>query len=234
MKKWIVLLLILGCVVVTVGATLYANTMREQALDALNTAAEADSARQVEVAALGDSVNAYQRLVVQREVELDSIDRELQERPVIRLPGEIVLDTIWMPPDTVWAETPVEQDRQDYDFSGVDGPFGYDGSAFIWPLERRGVFEVSVHQREPVAIGVRVGCVQQGSVKAASVLFTADDPFNLIPGEVQQDPEICNPTPGFSFLPQLSLKGVGWELVKGAGWMLLANFLDDGVRKARY
>lgn len=231
MKKLLIVLLLLVTIVSVVWAQVAVGRYREQALSALNAAAAADSARLYDVSSWMDSTNAYQRLVLQREIERDDLDRQLQERPVIRLPGEVVVDTLWMPPDTVFADPPVEEGRQDYEFEGVDHPFGYVGTAQIWPLETRGIFTVRVHQIEPVPIGVRVGCVEQDGVRAASVLFTADDPFNLRPGEVQQDPAICNPQ-----VPLLQFTK-GKAFWAGGGFLagvLIAHLFDDGFRKARY
>jgi hypothetical protein len=93
---------------------------------------------------------------------------------------------------------------------------------------------IDVFQTEPIPVHARITCGDGLAVNSASLLLTADDPFRVIPESVYQDPDICNPPVGFKLLPEFSMKGVGWELVKGAGWMLLANFIDDRFHKARY
>jgi hypothetical protein len=240
MKRWAIILLLSAAAVITVVSVVWAQTQankwRDAALRTDSITAAADTARQLEIAALGDTVTVYQRRIVQVELERDEVERELGERPVVRLPGEVVLDTIYLKADTVYAGEESTDSLQTYDFSGEDYPFGYSGNAEIFPYRYSGNFRVSVFQTDPVGISARVTCRPvEGGVDAASVTFIAEDPFRIIPGQVMQDPGICNPEPvGFSLLPELSFKGIGWELLKGAGWMLLANQLDDGVRKAYY
>jgi hypothetical protein len=234
MKKLLIVLLLSVVVVSVVYAQAQARKWRDAAFRSDSIAAANDTARLVVLASLDSTETAYQRRILQVRLERDSLDRELGLRPVVRLPGELRVDTLRLV-DTVTAEPESTDSLQNYEFRGVDHPFAYTGHATIRPKIGRGEFDVSVFQAEPIRIEARVSCLDGPGVSGASVLFTADDPFDIIPGEVVQDPGICNPPDvGFSFLPELSVQGIGWELLKGAGWMLLAHVLDDGVRKARY
>lgn len=238
MKKLAIILLLCSTIILlgaAVWKTLEARELRTQAFSADSAAALADSARRVALATLDDSTNAYQRRILQLSLHADSLDQELEERPVIRLPGTVTIDTIRLV-DTVQASGEPTDSVQTYQFRGHHMMFGYSGAAQIWPQRYEGIFRVEVFQEEPAEIGVRVGCKEGLGVSSASVLFTADEPFNVVPGEVQQDPDVCNPREpvGFRLLPELSFRGVGWELVKGVGWVMLANFVDDRFHTAKY
>lgn len=239
MKKLIIILLLCVTVVSVVYAQMTITEYRDAAFRADSIEAAADTAELLHLAALDSTVNFYEIRIVQAELQRDSIDRELQLRPVVRLEGELRFDTLHIV-DTVYAMVPpdyAENDPgvQEYEFEGVKPPFSYRGNAIIHVPSQNGIFNVSIVQEDPTPVTVRVGCENlPGGIRKAYALVGTDPPFSIVPGEVFQDPDICNPPVGFKLLPELSVKGVGWELVKGAGWMLLANLLDDGLRKAHY
>jgi hypothetical protein len=238
MKKLVIVLLLLGCAVFLGAAiyqTLQARELRAQAFRADSLAAEADTARALALAALDSAENAWQRRIVQTELQRDSLDRELRERPVIRIAAGVRVDTLRFT-DTVYVTPSVGADSvKSYEFDGVDPPFGFRGSAEIYP-NNQGIFHVNVFQTDPIPIHARVTCGEGGGVNTASILFTASDPFEIVPGRVEQDRSVCNPREPveFSLLPELSIRGVGWELVKGIGWILAANWVDDRFHKAKY
>ena len=222
MKKILIILLLLG----TMGATAYAarraTVYRDQAFRADSVAAANDTARALVLATLDSSTTAWALRIVQTELERDSLDRELDARPVIRVAAGIRVDTLRMT-DTVDA---IQEDTVEvYAFTGSDGPFSFRGDARLFP-DRAGIFRVAVAMTEPVPVHVRVTCGREAGVRSASVLLTADHPFSVVPASVEQAPHICNPAPGFQWLPELSLKGLGWELGKGLAWVLLWELAD--------
>jgi len=233
MKKLILLILIL--VALGTAGYLYAqsrlNDYREQALRSDSLAAAADTARLLALASLDSATNAYQRRVIQTELELDSLDRELQLRPVVEIPGELRFDTVRIV-DTVYAEPSEEPGRQDYEFDGEDPPFAYRGTANIWPLENRGIFNVRIFQGNPIQVSTRISCGDEDGIRSAHVTMLADDPFSVLPGAVRADPDVCNPfrPPVFSFSKGKAM-WAGFGFLIGMG---TAHFLDDGFRKARY
>jgi hypothetical protein len=231
MKKIIIVILILGALG---GGALYAlsriDAYKDQAFYADSLAAAADTARLLALKSMGDSTNVWQRRIIQKEIRLDSLDRELAQRPVVRIAAGIRVDTIWIV-DTVMAELVEEEGVETFEFSGTDSPFGYDGNARIFASPSRGIFNVRVFQVDPIPIHARITCGASPGVNTASILFAADDPFSVVPGTVEQDPFICNrPKPILSFS-----KG---KLVWGGGGLivgyLLANLIDDGFRVAKY
>jgi hypothetical protein len=231
MKKIIVLILLLGSVVVGVAYALSRiGAYRDQAFRADSIAAAADTARLLALKSLDDSTNAWQRRIIQTELQLDSIDRELRQRPVVRIAAGIRVDTIRII-DTVMARPGDEDGEQRFDFSGREPPFGYDGLAIIFQNPPRGVFDVRIFQVDPIPIHARITCGASPGVNTASILFMAEEPFSVVPGRVEQDPFICNrPKPILSFSKNNVVWG-GGGLVVG---YLLANLIDDGFRVAKY
>lgn len=229
MKKLLIILLLL----VAAGSLLYAqmtaNRYRDAALRADSLEAAADTARLLHLAALGDSTNAWQRRVLQVEIRADSLDRALQQRPVVRVAGRVRVDTLRFTDTVEVAEVRVDTVRT-FQWSGRDGPFLIAGDARIYPA--RGIFNAVVSMPEPVEIGVRINCISSQGIQGASVLLTAPDPFHVIPGQVQQDPVVCNPpsVPLLSFTTD-RLVWAGAGAVLG---VLGAHLLDDGFRKAKY
>ena len=220
MKKIIIILLLLGFGGLAIYGQLRANQFRDQAFRADSIAAAADTARMLALATLDSTTNAWQRRIVQVELRADSIDRELRLRPVVEIPGELRIDTLRIY-DTVPAAPPENDSIQEYRFEGDDGPFQYIGGAAINIFQRRGIFDVNIYQDEPALVRTRVSCGAEAGVRSAHVTMFADDPFSLVPGQVQADPDVCNPPQRFSLVPEISLKGLGWEAAKGAGWILL-------------
>lgn len=229
MKKFLLFLLIF-C---TMGAVIYAQVQymaaREANLRADSVEAAADTARLVHFNELNDTINAWQRRVVQTELRADSLDRALQQRPVVRVSAGVRIDTIQVTDTVEVAEVRVDTVRT-FQWRGRDGPFVIAGDARIFPA--RGIFETTVTVPDPIEIGVRINCISGRKINSASVLLTAPDPFDVTPGEVLQDPTICNPptAPLLSF----SSKRAMWA---GAGFVagiLTTHLLDDGFRKARY
>jgi hypothetical protein len=233
MKKVLVVLLLAG--VLGIVGYLYADSVigkyRDQAMAADSIAAAADTARLLVLASLDSATNAYQRRIVQTELTLDSISRELRLRPVVEIPGELRIDTLFLT-DTVYAQPEVEEGRQDYEYDGEDLPFAYHGTASIWPAEYRGVFNVRIYPREPIPVTTMISCGQETGVRSAHVTMLADDPFSLVPGQVRADPDVCNP-----FRPPIFTLSKGKGIWAGIGFLLglgTAHLLDDGFRKARY
>lgn len=232
MKKWIILAILTAGIVSTGWAVVRGNQYRDQALRADSLQAAADTARQVAMAALGDSVTAFQRRIVQIELQRDSVDAELQSRPVIRLPARVVVDTLRMV-DTVDFEPPSSDTLVRW--SGRDGPFSIVGHVALTDRPVRAVVEANVAQVDPINVGVRVTCEDRPGINAASVLLTADPPFALVPGQPEASPEVCNRVPFQpSFWPELSWKGVGYDLGKlvlgAVAWELLQAAFDEPDR----
>jgi len=235
MKKVIIIILFLALASGFGYAVTRARVYREQAFTADSLAAAQDTARLLQLASLNDSIHAYQLRIIQTETERDAIDRELDQTTVALARAKLRVDTIRMI-DTVNVPAEINDTTKAYEFAGADGPFAFDGDAQIFYPSWRGVFDVRVNLMRPVPVEARITCGNEPGVRSASLLLTAEDPFSLIPESVTQDPDVCNAPPGrhFSWLPELSWKGIGWELLKGAGWMLLANQFDDEFHKARY
>lgn len=229
MKKFLIILLLL----VAAGSLLYAQVVtsrfRDAALRADSLEAAADTARLLHLAALADTTNAWQRRVLQVEIRADSLDRALQQRPVVRVSAGVRIDTIQITDTVQVAEVRVDTVRT-FQWSGRDGPFVIAGDARIYPA--RGIFNTVVTMPEPVEIGVRVNCLDRDAVNAASVLLTAPDPFHVIPGQVQQDPTVCNP-PSAPLL-KFTTDRIIWAGAGLVAGVLGAHLLDDGFRKARY
>lgn len=228
MKKFIIILLLL----VTFGSLLYATTLasryRDQALRSDSIAAANDTARMVLLDALNDSTNAWQLRIVQTELQRDSVEQELRDRPVVRVHAGVRIDTLTIT-DTV--QGPVQIDTvKVYAFEGSDGPFDFQGTGKIFPAGT-GIFNVRVGMSRPIPVEARITCGQGSGVKSASLLLTAEDPFQLVPESVFQDPEICNPNvPVFQFTK-------GKAFWAGGGFLagvLISHLLDDGFRKAYY
>ena len=222
MKKLLFFLIIAG--IVGGAGLLWARgaAYRDQALAFVNAAALADSARLVEIEALGDSVTAYQLLSVQQAVKADSLDEELRLRPVVRVVAGIRVDTVRLV-DTVRFSTVQDDTVEVYSFGGRDGPFTFLGDARLFPNQTQ-VFTVNVSS-DPVRVGVRIHCGNGRAVRTASVLLTAEDPFILEPTGAEQEVGVCPRT--FSLMPEASVKGIGWELLKGGIWYLIFRATDS-------
>jgi hypothetical protein len=227
MKKFVLFLLIAATIAAVGTAYAKAREAREAGLRADSLEAAADTARLLHLAQLGDSTNAWTRRVLQVELERDSLDRELDARPVIRVAAGIRIDTVRVL-DTV--EVVKEDSVETYSWEGADGPFHVSGHARIFL--GRGLFDTRVTVPEPVQIGVRIVCRPSAGIQSSEVLLTAPDPFHVVPGLVEQDPGICNPPvpPIFSFNMKRGIwAGVGF----GVG-LLVAHWLDDDFHAARY
>jgi hypothetical protein len=213
-KWWVILLLLIAWA----GTAAYAATQRNAARDAgialANVEADLDTARNILLPqALDSTTNAWQRLVVQAEIERDSLDAALEARPVIRLPGRIIIDSIPMPPDTV--EIVKEAGDEFFDWETRAPPFSIQGHVALLgaPTE--------------IPVEARVSCVPGDVVDAASVMLLAEDPFHIVPGRVVADPDVCNPPPKFSLIPDISVKGIGYDLLKvvigAVAWELIRS-----------
>ena len=190
-------------------AQIQALQFQKDSLEAVN-----DTARVVELESLGDSVNAMQRRVVQVELEKDSVDRELQQRPVVRVQGTARVDTLHFV-DTV--EVAMQTDSSlTYEWVDQDGPFTIEGGAEILRPTFRGSFFAQLSQTDDIPVGVRISCEDRDGVDAASILLTARDPLVLVPGALEQAPEVCNPPrPFISVTPTgvLTIAGVATAIV---------------------
>jgi hypothetical protein len=228
MKKIVFILLLLSTVVSVAWAQLTVRKYRDQAFRSDSIAAANDTARMVVLNALDDSTNAWQLRIVQTELQRDSVERELRDRPVVRVRAGIRVDTLTIT-DTV--QGPVQIDTvKVYAFEGMDGPFGFEGTGKIFPAGSA-IFNVRVGMSRPIPVEARITCGQGSGVKSASLLLTAEDPFSVVPESVFQDPEICNPSvPVFRFTKGKAF-WAGGGLLAG---ILLANIWDDGFRKAYY
>lgn len=229
MKKFIIIVLIL-LTLAAVG-TAYANSVRyrDQALRADSIEAAADTARLLHLAAMDDSTNAWQLRIVQTELQRDSLDRELELRPVVRVSAGLRIDTLRMA-DTVEVPIILHDTVKVYAFEGNDGPFAFRGDARVFPTDRA-LFDVRVNLTRPITVDARISCGQEQGIKSASVLLSAEDPFSVVPASVFQDPEICNPSvPIFQF-SKGKMFWAGAGIVAG---VLGSHLLDDGFRKARY
>lgn len=228
MKKVIIFALLL-C---TIAATLYARTIQSRYRDQLMRTDSIEAANDTARLVLQDSLNnVWERRVIQVELEADSLEQRLRTRPVVRVTAGVRIDTLHIV-DTVVAQPSVDS-VETYGFEGMDGPFSLRGQAQIFP-SRRGVFSMSVVQVDPITVTARVGCEDAAGFNKAFVALGAQPPFNVVPGEVLQDPNVCNRPPvRFSLLPEFSVKGIGWELLKiGLGHILLDR-LDDVIEGER-
>lgn len=197
MKKLLILALLLATVASVAWAKIITDRYRDESFRADSIAAAADTARLLALESLGDSVSAYQLRVVQVELKRDSVERELRERPVVRVHAGLRVDTLRLR-DTVPAPI-VEDTVKVYPFQGSDGPFAFTGLGRIYPAGSA-IFDVRVAMTRPIPVDARITCGQGSGVNTASLLLSAEDPFELIPNEVYQDPGICNPvTPILSF-----------------------------------
>lgn len=236
MKKLAIIVILAGTVASAsvIYAQAKASQLREALFEVANLEAAMDTARLADLVALGDSLVAYRQLVTQTEIERDALDQELEQRPVIRVPAGLRVDTI-----RVREEVPVEVTSDTTEFFRLDaqtGPFRVFGGMTRLSEPVRGSFSVDVALTEPARIDVRIGCISGPGVNRAEVLLSASRPFEIRPNSpIQADPDVCNAQKvGFSLLPELSLRGIGWELLKGLGWIALAHAVDDGFRVARY
>lgn len=218
MKKKIgLLLLFLALVGGAARAIQQARVYRNQSLEKDSIIAANDTARLVQ---LDSTREAYELRIVQMEMERDQLDRRLRAESALRAQAHVHIDTLRIH-DTVPG--PVHEDTTEtYGFSGSDGPFSFRGDARLMP-NRSGVFNVSVWMREPVPVDIRVLCQRGEGIRSASVLLETQDPFHVIPSSVYQDPNVCNPVlpDVFRWLPRPTPKAIGWEVVKGVGWIAL-------------
>ena len=195
--------------------------VRNADLFADSVVAANDTAHLVVLAALDDTINAYQRRIIQTEIARDSLDDELEARPVVRISAGFRVDTLRFT-DTLFVAVETESGGHLFNWEAQDGPFSVSASATI-ELDWSSVFQARVFQVKPIQIGIRISC-QAGdrSIQSASILMTAPDPLSLIPGELLQDPGVCNPpSPFLSFdfgFKNLALVGVAsigvWELLQ--------------------
>jgi hypothetical protein len=228
MKKVLIFLLLAVCVVGTAWAQIRANQYREDALRSDSIAAANDTARALALKSLSDSTNAWQLRIVQTELQRDSVEKELRDRPVVRVYAGLRVDTLKFT-DTVQAPVMIDTVRV-YAFAGTDGPFDFAGTGRIFPAGQ-GIFNVKVGMNRSIPVEARITCGQERGIKSASLLLTAEDPFDIVPESVVQDPEICNPNvPVFQFT-RGKLFWAGGGLLAG---VILANLWDDGFRKAYY
>ena len=194
--------------------------VRQAALYNDSVTAAADTAREVHLQALGDSTNAWQRRIIQMELTRDSLDKELDAQPVVRVAAGVRIDTLRFV-DTVSVPAVQADSGRLYTWEDDDGPFKITGSATISPAWL-GVFSARVIQTDSIAVGIRIQCAAgPGGVNSASVLLTGREPLSLVPGRVVQDPQICNPVQPILAL-DVSPKGLlvvggvigAWEIVK--------------------
>jgi hypothetical protein len=225
-KKIGIVLLLMG----TMGSIAYA---RNQAADYREAArvndsivASLDTARMVAVAQ-GDS--AVQLLIVQRDLQRDSLDELLQQESALRLEAELRMDTLRIV-DTVAAPVP-EDTVEVYEFGGKDGPFNFLGSARLFP-DRTQIFQVSVVS-DPVPVHARVTCGDGRAFRSASVLLQADDPFKIVPSGVEADPDVCNARQPMRLVTVTKEKLI-WGIAGAAVGFIVAHFTDDGFREANY
>ena len=226
-KKLLILLILIASSTVAGWATVRGSEYRDQALRADSIAASADSARIVAEGLLGDTV-VYQRRIVQVELERDSLDVALRQRPVVRVPVEIRLTDTLRVVDTVQLPAPdAEVEDLYWDWEGRDGPFSIRGHvAIVGAPTRHSVVEANVVLVDPVHVGVRVTCqAQPTGISAASVALTSAPPFSLVPGEVQQDPSVCNP---IGLRPAFGLRQKGVWAGVGVGVGVIAAILLGG------
>jgi hypothetical protein len=229
--KWVIILLAL---IGWGGTAVYANVQRaaarEAGLELRNVEAEADSAREELLVVLDDTVSVWRRLVVQEELRADSIDAELGARPVIRIPGELRVDTLEVV-DTL--EIPAAVEDQTFDWDGFDPPFSIQGSvALMGEPTPSAIVTARVVQVDPIPVEARVSCIEAEAANAVSVALLAEDPFSLIPSRTVADPDVCNARKPFvpSLWPQVSLRGIGYDLLKvvagGLVWELVRKKKD--------
>lgn len=173
--------------------------VRNADLFADSVVAANDTARLVLLSALDDTVNAYQRRIIQTEIARDSLDDELDARPVVRISAGFRVDTLRFT-DTLRVAVETESGGHLFNWEATDGPFSVSASATIEP-DWSSVFHARVFQIAPIEIEIRIGCEPgERSVQSASVLMIAPDPLSLIPGVLLQDPGVCNPpSPFLSF-----------------------------------
>ena len=224
-KHWILVLLLFLLGATAVYALNQKAKAREAALEIVNIAARADTARLLVV----DSVStAYELLIVQKDLEKDSISVLLDTRPVVRIQGRLRVDTLNIV-DTVAAPIP-EDTVEVYAFGGEDGPFRFVGDARLFP-NRTQIFTVAVSS-SPVGTLAIISCGDEQPIRSAHLVLKADDPFEIIPTGVEQTPDVCNAprAPVFSITK-------GRAVWAGAGFlvgMVVANLVDDGFRVANY
>jgi hypothetical protein len=174
---------------------------------------------------LADSSNVWERRIVQVELEADSLEEALRLRPVVRVQGQIRVDTLVIQDTVLVGET--EDSVTTYRFGGEDGPFRILGTGRIF-TSGRGIFDVRVAQVADIPVSARIGCQEAAGVNRAFVALSAEDPFTLIPSETVQEPDVCNRPPvRFSLLPEVSVKGIGWEIAKGVAFHLLWEWVED-------
>lgn len=224
MKKLLLALFFLAALIG--GVALGQLAMRKQRtllLRADSIAAAADTARLLALRTLNDSTRAWQLRIVQTELQRDSVERELQSRPVIRVLAGVRVDTLRVV-DTVKA---VQIDTvKVYAFGGLDGPFRFDGDARILPSDV-GMFDVRVTLERPIPVTARITCGNEGVVNSASLLLTAEDPFSVVPESVFQEPGICNPSvPFFEFTADRAFWAAG-----GFGLGMVVTYLFRGDQR---
>jgi hypothetical protein len=230
MKNVAIGILLFLCLALALRATHVARQYRAQAFHSDSLAAVNDTARMLALRSLDSTQTAYQLRIVQVELKRDSLDRELRERPVVRVSAGLRIDTLRIT-DTVPVPVIVNDTIRTYAFEGSDGPFAFRGDARINP-SGRGLFDVRVNLTRPVPVFTRITCGSSGGIRSASVLLVTENPFSLVPESVEQDPTICNPPPQpiFSFSKGKVVWG-GLGILIG---VLSANIVDDGFRKAWY
>lgn len=193
-----------NCLLFVFGLKYARSEIRDAALYADSVVAAADTARLVQLRSLGDSTRAWQRRIIQTTITRDSLDKELKARPVARIAAGVRVDTLFFT-DTVYTPVLEEDSSRVYEWSDQDGPFRIEGVATISPAWL-GVFSASIIQVDTLDVGIRIACGDEvRGVYSAQVTMTARDPLSLVPGEVLQDPGVCNPsTPFISF-------DLGWK-----------------------
>lgn len=196
MRTKIGVAIVLNAVFLLVAVKYTRAQVRNADLYADSVVAANDTARLVWLATLGDTINAYQRRVIQTEIERDALDDELEARPVVRLSAGIKIDTLRFV-DTVFVALETESGGRLFNWEAKDGPFTVNASATI-EQDWSSVFRARVFQTDSITIGMRIGCADgPSSIKTATILMTAPDPLSLVPGKLLQDPDVCNSPSSF-------------------------------------
>lgn len=159
--------------------------------------AVADTTRLVEVAALEDSLDLYQRRIVQTEQERDELDLELRQERAFRASLSVKVDSL-----TSELSAPVTEaaDTLKMHFEQDTVPYSLEADVVVPPVDpvtltRADAFARFTVRIAPIPLEARIGCSPNvdDTFNQATLNITAPEWANIQIGEVQQEPRVCNP-----------------------------------------
>lgn len=199
----------------TRGAAFHADSLAA----ALDTSHQVSFSRGDSIKILGDTLQAVGRRVFQVAQQNDALDRaqQLDRKAIASLTAQVHALEVH-----VDSPAPVVTDTVTGDRSAtfpIDSTPYHGSAAVTLPRAGSGRLALDLHI-DPAKLGLRLGCgAKRDGIRSASATLTGPPWLVLSLDHVDQDPEICNPTPTRPsfFRRLLSSCGVGpsYAIIRG-------------------